>query len=91
MSTTDRLRVTMNHPGQQPEHQPEHLVLTTVVRYEQWDANSRQVLHGARATLQQRAAQHGLLLHGRPIERVEDLHDARRVRITLSADALPAR
>ncbi|WP_432574134.1 hypothetical protein [Kineococcus sp. SYSU DK005] len=78
----------MSHP-QHPQQHLEHFVLTTVVKYPEWAADATAVLAAAHAQVHRRATQHGLVVQGRPSERVEDLHDARRVRITLSVDALP--
>ena len=83
------------HATQQPAQQGagqhvEHLILTTIVKEAQWNAGTLTVLEAAHATLRERAGQRGLILHGQPHEHIEVIPNGQRVRITLTADAVPA-
>ncbi|WP_432575173.1 hypothetical protein [Kineococcus sp. SYSU DK005] len=66
----------------------EHLVLTTIVKDAEWRADTAAAMARAHERLHQRAQQHALRLQGAPLEEVEVLYDAHRVRITLSAQAV---
>ena len=68
----------------------QHLVLTTIVKDAQWRADAAAAMASAHQRLHERAQQRGLLIHGQPIEDVEVLYDAHRVRITLTAEAVAA-
>lgn len=86
MSTEDGPQPTRSGHGGSVEH----LVLTTVVKDADWKGRTSAVLTAVRATLAQRACQRGLALQGEPEEDVEVLITDHRVRITMTADAVPA-
>ena len=67
----------------------EHLILTVVMREAEWEADPAAVLKAARTRLDQRARHRGLCIDGAPREEVTILDAARRVRITLTAQAQP--
>ena len=67
----------------------EHLVLTTVVEDTEWRGRASALLAKVRATLAERAGRRGLALQGEPGEDIEVLEHDHRIRITVTADALP--
>lgn len=77
-------------PSQTEPPQPERIVLTTVVRQEEWRSDPAAVRSASRERIRDRAARQGLELVGDPAEELETMAFHERVRITLSADAVPA-
>ncbi|WP_432503180.1 hypothetical protein [Kineococcus arenarius] len=68
-----------------------HLVLSTVVSEAEWRADVPAGLAALHAKLHQRARQQGLVVSRPPAEDVVVLPDVRRVRITVTAEAVPLR
>ena len=67
----------------------QHLVVTSIVGEAEWRADTAQALSTVQGKLRRRAEQRGLSLCGRPSEAVEVILGDLRVRITISAEAVP--